>query len=365
MCSTYFEKLLARCSKPVDKLIMNPSVSVIIPVYNRFELLKYSVESVLRQTLPVSEVILVDDGSIDGTSERLPRYIRENSRWRERVRYFHQENQGQSAATNRGIAEARCEWLAFNANDDFWLPQKLEWQFRALEKFQPCKACFTDAWFMNNPKMKTTLFELGGKRHDEAMGKIADALKYVTQRGRAAGVHPVWVQTMVVHRDLMRLLNGFDESLRYGDDDDFVFRLACETQLCYVSMPMMLIDRTPPAQRHIGAATKWDTVAYRLEMTQKRYEKRLRMMSRLPAEIQAAVRRDLAAVHSEWANWYLERGCFEKAAGAVSKAASLSLTPGLAIKWLLTRFLPSIARKSVVLRQQLGQAGGEAIGNLP
>jgi hypothetical protein len=88
-------------------------------------------------------------------------------------------------------------------------------------------------------------------------------------------------------------------------------------------------------------------------------------MSRLPAEIQATVRRDLAAVHSEWANWYLQRGCFEKAAEAVSKAASLSLTPGLAIKWLLTRLWPSIARKSVLLRQQLGQAGGEAIGNLP
>ena len=59
---------------------MNPSVSVVIPVYNRFELLKYSVESVLRQTLPVSEVILVDDGSIDGTSDLLPAYISENPR---------------------------------------------------------------------------------------------------------------------------------------------------------------------------------------------------------------------------------------------------------------------------------------------
>lgn len=341
---------------------MNPSVSVIIPVYNRFELLKYSVESVLCQTLPVSEVILVDDGSIDGTSEKLPRHIRETSQWRDRVRYFYQENQGQSAATNHGIAKARCEWLAFNANDDFWLPHKLEWQFRALQQFSRCQACFTDAWFMNNPKMKMTLFELGGKRHDEPIGIISDPLQYVTQRGAVAGVHPVWVQTMVIHRDLMDRLNGFDQNLRYGDDDDFVFRLACETQLCYVSLPMMLIDRTPVAQRHLGAATKWDSTAYRLEMAQKRYEKRMHMNGRLPVEIQAAVRRDLAGVHSEWTNWYLQHGDFEKAAQSIGRAVSLNFNFSLAVKWMLTRFCPSLARKSVLLRGSLDQSAGQGIG---
>src|SRR5215468_8973061 len=130
---------------------MPPSVSVIIPVYNRFELLKHSVESVLTQTWPVFEVILVDDGSYDGTSEMLQKYVAQNERWQERVRYFHQENQGAGAARNIGVAKATGEWLAFNDNDDLWLPQKLEWQFRAIDKFQgQCGLCFTDAWFMNN-----------------------------------------------------------------------------------------------------------------------------------------------------------------------------------------------------------------------
>ena len=104
---------------------MNPSVSVVIPVYNRFDRLRYSVESVLSQTLTVSEVILVDDGSFDGTSELLPAYIAENPAWRERVRYFHQQNQGPNVARNTGIEHAKGEWLAFNDNDDLWLPQKL------------------------------------------------------------------------------------------------------------------------------------------------------------------------------------------------------------------------------------------------
>src|ERR1700729_1188399 len=129
---------------------MNPSISVVIPVYNRSDRLQCVVESILAQTLHVFDIILVDDGSIDNTREWLLRHIEENPRWRERIRYFHQENQGPGVARNAGIAHAKGEWLAFNDNDDLWLPQKLEWQFRALHQFQgQCGVCITDAWFMN------------------------------------------------------------------------------------------------------------------------------------------------------------------------------------------------------------------------
>ena len=103
---------------------MSPTISVIVTVYNRFELTKRAVESVLAQTLPVSEVLLMDDGSFDGTSELLPEYLEGNPAWRERVHYSHQKNQGPGAARNNGIAKATGEWLAFIDNDDLWLPQK-------------------------------------------------------------------------------------------------------------------------------------------------------------------------------------------------------------------------------------------------
>ena len=88
---------------------MTPSISVVIPVYNRFDRLKHSVESVLAQTLPVSEVILVDDGSFDGTSDLLPVYIAQNPTWRERVRYFRQENQGPNVAHSSDSRRNRRE----------------------------------------------------------------------------------------------------------------------------------------------------------------------------------------------------------------------------------------------------------------
>jgi len=342
---------------------MNPTISVVIPVYNRFELLKRAVESVLAQTLPVSEVILVDDGSTDGTSDLLPRYVAENPAWRGRVRYFYQKNQGPSVASNNGVARVKGEWLALLANDDLWLPQKLEWQFRALERFKgQCGLCFTDAWFMNNPHMKMTLFQLAGRQHNEPMGIIPDPIKYTLERGPLAGVHPIWMQTVVVRTDLIRRLGGADPELRYGDDDDMVFRLACETTFCFVSMPMVLIDRTPREERHVGEGKNWDRVDFRLRMIQRSFEKRLGMSERLPEGVRKAIRRDLSAIHSGWTNWFLEKREYGKAREAVTEAARLHFSPEIAVKWALTRFAPKLARKAVLVREQRRARVNHGIG---
>lgn len=331
---------------------MDSGISVIVTVYNRFDLTKRAVDSVLTQTLPVSEVILLDDGSIDGTSELLQTHLAENSRWHGRVRYVHQENQGPGAARNRGIAEAAGEWLAFLDNDDLWLPQKLEWQFRALESFSQCEACITDAWFMNNPDMKMTLFQLSAKDHHGTIGLISDPLEYMLDRSSIVGVHPVWLQNLVTRTRLARDVGGFDPRFRFGDDDDFAFRLGCATELCFVNVPLVLIDRTPPAERHLGAHSRWDDSDFRLQMAQERYEKRLQLDVEFSAAVRNSMRRDLAGVHSGWANWFLERGEYEKAREAMSEATRLRLTPNLAAKWALTRFTPRLARRMVSVRTQ-------------
>ena len=332
---------------------MSPTISVIVTVYNRFELTKRAVESVLAQTVPVSEVIVMDDGSIDGTSELLPKYIAGNPSWRERVHYSHQENQGPGAARNNGIAKARGEWLAFIDNDDLWLPQKLEWQFRALDQFKDqCGACITDAWFMNNPYMKMTLFQLAGKEHSQTIGMIPDPLKYMLGTNSVVGVHPVWLQNLVTRTELARQVGGFDPKLRFGDDDDFAFRLGCDTKFCFVNMPMVMIDRTPPAERHVGANRRWDDEDFRLQMAQIRFEKRLRLSDRFQSEIRKTIRKNLAAVHSGWANWFLKKKEYDKARKAVAEAARIYLTPNLAIKWALTRSAPRLARKVMLMREE-------------
>src|SRR4029079_18702798 len=94
--------------------IADPKVSVIIPTYNRGTKVGKTLESVLAQTVTDLEVIVVDDGSSDGTEKVLA------ETFGDRIRYFAQANQGVSTARNKRIAEARGDWLAFLDSDDVW-----------------------------------------------------------------------------------------------------------------------------------------------------------------------------------------------------------------------------------------------------
>ena len=321
---------------------MTPSVSVIIPVYGRFDLLKHTVESILAQTCPVSEIILIDDGSMDETPQVLPRYIAEKPAWRERVRYFYQENQGQSVALNNGIARAKGEWLGFNATDDLWLPWKLEWQFRALEKYKDqCSLCFTDAWFMKNPHTKMTVFQRNGNQGHELLGMIRDPARLIVNQ------ISVWIQTVIVRADLVRSVGGFDPFLRYSEDRDFLFRAALVSTFCYVGMPMVLIDRSPVELRHMGEAENWHREEFCLRMDQYRVEKQLSLGGELDSDIRKSIRRNARDIHNQWANVYLEQGEFRKAGAAMSTA--MGYCPGfeMALKWVLTRLTPKLAKKVI------------------
>src|SRR5580698_5910388 len=108
---------------------MNPKVSVVIPRYNRAAEVPKAIKSALAQTVSDLEVIVVDDGSSDDTGKILEKAFGN------RIRYYAQENQGASVARNRGVEEARGEWIAFLDSDDYWDREKLEWQFKALDQF--------------------------------------------------------------------------------------------------------------------------------------------------------------------------------------------------------------------------------------
>lgn len=317
---------------------MSPNISVIIPAYNRFLDLTRSVQSILAQTVPVTEVIVVDDGSTDETPELFPRYISANPLWRERVRYFWQENQGQSVALNNGIARARGEWLGFNAHDDLWLPRKLEWQFRALERGNPHSSlCFTNAWFMNNARMNMTLFQFAGAPYNKEVGTVDDVIACIDDRH-------AWVQTAIARNTLVRQVGGFDPTLRYDEDTDFIFRMSLVTTLSYVNVPLVLIDRSPASERHAGPGLEWHKEEFRLRTLQRRFEKNLHQIEGIRPDFEKSLRRRLRQIHSAWANLYLRRGDYYKARESVSWAARYNLTPAIALKWALTRAVPRLAR---------------------
>jgi len=102
----------------VGHRLVKPGISVIIPAYNAAATLSRALDSVLAQTWPAHEVIVVDDGSTDATGEVVKSYA-------ERVRYVRQDNAGPSAARNQGVAMASGEWIAFLDADDWFYPERL------------------------------------------------------------------------------------------------------------------------------------------------------------------------------------------------------------------------------------------------
>src|SRR5262245_2930157 len=103
-----------------------PRVSAVITAFNGEPYLADAIESVLNQTMPVHELVVVDDGSTDQTAAVVRRYTSP------RVRLVQQKNQGLPRARNRGLAETTGELVCFLDCDDFWLPEKTELQARHL-----------------------------------------------------------------------------------------------------------------------------------------------------------------------------------------------------------------------------------------
>jgi glycosyltransferase involved in cell wall biosynthesis len=327
----------------------NPKVSVVIPTYNRAATVPRAIESVLAQTVTDLEVIVVDDGSSDDTG----RVLREM--FGDRIRYYSQANQGASVARNKGVEEARGAWIAFLDSDDLWEKEKLEWQLKALEQFGPqCGGCYTDVRFFNHSETRT-MFQLVEHefRHEGKMGAKPDVLERLVRPGGSGMV--VCLSSLVARANVVRKTGGFDLTLLYSQDSEFMFRLAMRTGLCYVNLPLVRFDRSPAEIRHVGVQSEWNKMEFWLRDSQLRLEGLLRLSEGLPNGIRNVIRERLSGVHSGWANWYLENGEYGKAREAASKAAQLNLTLNVAAKLLLTWMSPHLALRTVQRRKERGR----------
>ena len=304
-----------------------------------------SIDSVFAQSYRRLEIIIVDDGSTDGTGDVIKDLIRQNSGGSDKapeIRYFYQSNMGQSRARNAGIAAARGDWVAFLDSDDYWLPDKIELQLRALEQFKSeCGACICDARLVDKPgNLDINAFQLAGRHFNELMGILPNATAGMVDPAPAW-----WIQTLLVRSDLARQVGGFDDNLHFMEDRDFLFRLSLLTSYCYVNLPLAVIDRANTATDPNARVRRWDCAEFRLNAQRHLYEKWLALSQDLPSGIQRAILTNLRQVHSGLANQYLRRDQFALARQAVSRAIACEFTSGLAIKWLATRLSPRLAKK--------------------
>jgi glycosyltransferase involved in cell wall biosynthesis len=199
-------------------------ISAIVPTFDRAPRLARALDSILAQTRPADELIVVDDGSTDGTreliAERFPA-----------VRYLRQENQGVSAARNLGIAAALGDWIALLDSDDEWRPEKLERQLLALAG-SGAKICHTDEiWIRGGRRVNP------GRRYARRSGRIfRDCLPL-------CAISP---SSVLIHRTVFAAAGTFDEQLPACEDYDLWLRICS----CF---PVLLVDE-PLVIRHGGRA---------------------------------------------------------------------------------------------------------------
>jgi len=195
----------------------NPLVSVVIPTYNRAELICPTIENVFQQTYKNLEVIIVDDGSKDETLDRL-------SVFGDRIRVISQANAGPGVARNRGVDAASGEIIAFQDSDDIWMPTKLEQQVSLLQKAGadvPCCLCNAEMHFAD--KSISTSFELAWLRPNIASGVWTNVPEVL------ATTFVLFNQCSAIRSDVLRKVGGFDESYRYMMEDyDLSLRLSLE-----------------------------------------------------------------------------------------------------------------------------------------
>lgn len=314
---------------------------MIIATYNRAHLLDRAIESVLAQTYKDFELIVIDDGSTDATKELMARYEGQ-------LRFLQHDHRGKSMALNCAIDEARGEWIALLDSDDYWLPEKLQWQIEAVDTVRDgsCGACFTNGRFINNPAMSMSLFEFYGRKDHAAMGVMPRQVEAL-----AASSAGVSVVALLCRADLARQAGCFDPELAFTEDYDFVFRLSLLTPFCFVNKELVIIDRAAPTARHTGTSAVWDRADFRLQCEQYRCEKWMRLVaSKMPA-VQSTIRRRLRCIHSAWANWYLLAEDYAAARKHLSTAARYEVTPAILVKRCVAYAAPALTRAMVLKRQ--------------
>lgn len=194
-------------------------VSVVLPTHNRCAALMRAVESVLGQTHPVAELIIVDDGSTDGTTEVVRRLMARSENTR--VRLIAQPQRGPSSARNRGIEVAVGDFIAFIDSDDVWALRKLELQMPAFS--------------VGVGMVFTGYTESGRESVLAGFPEHLDSQIEVLLEGCIAVT-----STAVVRRDAIADVGLFDESLRTCEDWDLWLRLAVGGwSIGYIPMPLL------------------------------------------------------------------------------------------------------------------------------
>jgi len=208
----------------------NPLISIVIPVYNGSKYLAEAIESALAQTYSPTEILVVNDGSMDNGATR-----EVAQRFGDRIRYFEKENGGVASALNRAIQEMQGEWFSWLSHDDLFLPDKTQKQVDYLSK-SAAEIVYGDY----------TLIDEKGNAIAGESGVVPLSAKGNMLIQLLSGF-PVNGCTTLIHRNVFERIGLFSEDLPTTQDYDFWFR--CAKEIEFHLLPEILIkSRIHPEQ---------------------------------------------------------------------------------------------------------------------
>lgn len=266
-------------------------VSIIIPTFNRRDYITIALDSVRVQTYKDYEIIIIDDGSSDDTKEVLKPY-------QENVRYFYQDNRGIPATRNKGIREAKGDFIAFLDSDDHWLPEKLERQIECFSK-HPHYGMVATRCSCTTPEGKF----LKKNRPGKSGWILTDLFKANFIRTSSA----------MIKKECLEEIGLFDESLPECEEYDLWLRIAKQYPIGFIDEPLTVYTDNPQ-----GVST--DSLAgrlQRLKVLEKDYLKEC-----IP---QALYRKRLASNYHYVGRHYLKQG--EKREGKKYLKHAITLDP--------------------------------------
>lgn len=204
-----------------------PRVSVVIPTYNRVKWISKAIDSALAQTYTDLEIIVVDDGSTDQTRQLIGNYG-------DGVRYIYQTNAGVSAARNRGIREARGEWIAFLDSDDEWLPEKLQSQLDLADRY-PQIVMVASNVHIDDGTNKLSFLDIREQIFkDETERVIYNPLLSVCKLA-------FFPSSLLIKKSALSRAGMFDENLTLYEDRDLACRVALLGPLGVLARPLASI----------------------------------------------------------------------------------------------------------------------------
>ena len=204
----------------------SPLVSVIMPLYNKRPYVKRAVESIKNQTFKNWELIVIDDGSSDGSGDEVP--LEDH-----RIKIVRQQNSGPSAARNNGIKLASGKFLTFIDADDWYYPNKLEEEINLLEEKKSPEWMVSAYDYQEGEKyVPRNFYRINGNAIEGKALYVDDALKNLKVQGWPA-------DGLFIRKKLFTRIGGFNKEMRYSEITEFMIRCAVESpKIAVYPMPL-------------------------------------------------------------------------------------------------------------------------------